>query len=186
MPSIKGTNLAHTRAFIVKRSGPDGLARVMALLPREGAEAIDSVVAVGWYPTHLHVELLRAMQEALEAPGAAGEIVQLAAAHDAEYDITRIHRVLFRLANPGFVLEKAMEIWGRFYDTGKWAIERPTSTSASGSLSGFAIVDPLYCAYLRGYIERMFTLVGARDVHVHHTACRSRGDAYCRFEGQWR
>jgi hypothetical protein len=184
MSEIKGVNITHTRSFIENAYGIEGWASVAAELTKETRDAIESIIAVGWYPGHLHVDLLRAVKAALD--DGSGTVVARAAEHDAAFDITRIHRVLFRFANPGFLIERVQEIWGRYFTTGSWTMVRPTPTTLIASLEDFAIVDPLYCAYLTAYTARLWELVGAKDVQNRHTLCRARGAAMCRWEASWR
>jgi hypothetical protein len=182
---VKGSHLANTRGFILSSFGPDGYAKVAELLSPATREAIESVTGVGWYPVELHRELLHALDRAHDADR-GHEVVRRAAASDIEFAVTRIHRLFFRFANPGFLLERATDIWVRFYDSGVWDVTRFTDTSAAGTLRDFAITDPLYCEYVRGFILRLFELVGAREPRTKHTKCRARGDAGCRFEGEWK
>jgi hypothetical protein len=181
---LKGTNIVHTRSYIESSLGLEGWATVAAGMSVESRAALDSVVAVGWYPASLHLDVLRAIDTELDR--GKGVLVQSAASYGAEYDFTRIHRVLFRLANPGFLLQHVEMIWARFYDSGRWSVTRPTPTSTQASLADFGVVDAMYCAYLAAYFGRLFELVGARDVKVAHPTCRARGDAVCRYDGVWR
>jgi hypothetical protein len=183
-PRLKGTNLVHTRHYVEASAGLEGWATVLAGMTPESRAAVNSVVAVGWYPASLHVELLHAIESELGGGDVAP--VLRAAAYGAEYDFTKIHRVLFRLANPGFLLERVGTIWTRFFDSGVWSVERPTPTSAQCTLSDFGVIDATYCAYLSAYFVRLFELVGARDVRLEHTLCRARGHQACRFDGAWR
>ncbi len=181
---LKGTNLVHTRAYVESSFGLEGWATVAAGMSRESRAAIDSVIAVGWYPASLHVELLHAIDTELDQK--KGVLLQHAAAYGAEYDFTRIHRVLFRLSNPGFLLERVGDIWTRFYDSGNWSVARATPTSTRATLADFGVVDSRYCAYLGAYFVRLFGLVGARDAQLVHPVCRAKGDAVCRYDGSWR
>ncbi len=184
MTRLKGTNLVHTRRFVESAFGLEGWATVAAGMSVEGRAAVEAVVAVGWYPASLHVDLLHAIDRELDRKKEG--LVLRAAAYGAEYDFTRIHRVLFRLANPGFLLERVEGIWTRFYDSGHWSVKRPTPTSTQATLSDFGVADPLYCAYLGAYFVRLFELVGARETKIAHPLCRARGDVACRFDGSWR
>ncbi len=184
MARIKGTNLVHTRSFVESGFGADGWAAVLRAMPAESHAVVDSVVAVGWYPSHLHVELLHAIARTFGSTHP--NVLQHAGAYSADFDVTRIHRILFRFANPGFILEKVSDIWGRFYETGHWTIERPSPTAVVATLRDFEIVDAPYCTFMSGYYVRLFELVGAKDVHVAHRACRARGDVACVFDGSWR
>jgi hypothetical protein len=138
---------------------------------------------VAWYPDDLYGELLHALESTVGKGDAT--LLDRAGAYAAEYDLTRIHRVLFRLANPAYVLEKSMEIWGRFFDTGHWRVTRPSATSADGTLNDFALVDRAVCTYLTAYLRHLFELVGAKSVEVKHTECRARGAKACRFTIAW-
>jgi uncharacterized protein (TIGR02265 family) len=183
MAQIKGTNLAHVHAFVLKELGEPGLVSLRAALKPETQTALDSYIAASWYPANVYVELLQALDVTLGKGD--GELLKRAGAYAAEYDLTRIHRVFFRLANPAFVLEKSMEIWSRFFDTGQWKVTRPTPTSADGQLHDFRIVDTAVCAYLNAYLQRLFELVGAKHVEVRHVECRARGGKVCRFAMTW-
>lgn len=134
MARIKGTNVVHTRAFIESSYGLEGWAAVGAELSKPDRDAIEGVLAVGWYPAELHVALLHAMREALS--DREENVIRRAASHAVDYDVTRIHRVLFRAASPAMILEKAMDIWDRFYDTGEWQIARRGPTKVSAALRG--------------------------------------------------
>jgi hypothetical protein len=181
---LKGTNLVHTRSYVERDFGLEGWATVAAGMSAESRAAVDSVIAMGWYPATLHVELLHAIDAELD--GKRGMLVRRAAAYGAEYDFTKIHRILFRLANPGFLLERVGTIWTRFYDSGRWSVTRPTPTSTQATLADFGVVDGLYCSYLGAYFVRLFELVGAREPRLVHPLCRARGDGACRYDGQWR
>lgn len=184
MTRLKGTNIVHTRHYVESSFGLEGWATVAAGMSPEGRAAVSSVIAVGWYPATLHLELLRAIDAELDQK--RGILVQRAAAYGAEFDFTRIHRILFRLANPGFLLERVEDIWSRFYDSGHWSVVRPSSTSTQATLADFGVVDSMYCSYLGAYFVRLFDLVGARDTKLAHSVCRARGDATCRYDGSWR
>jgi hypothetical protein len=183
-PQIKGTNVVHARDYVEARYGLEGWASVAAELSKGSREMIEAMVAIGWYPAQVHVDVLHAMHTALSARDP--DVVRHAARHAAEYDITRIHRVLFRFLNPGLIFEKSGDIWSRFYDTGSWTFLRPTSRSVKATLRDFGIADRLYCVNLEGYFERMFELTGAMDVKVRHPECAGLGAPHCRFDGEWR
>jgi hypothetical protein len=183
MARIKGTNLSHVRDFVAKELGEDALARLSAALPPESRSAFESFALTGWYPAQVYVDVLHTLDRALGKGD--GDLLRRGGAYAAEYDITRIHRVLFRLANPAFVLEKSMDIWSRFFDTGEWKIRRPTPTSADGVLDGWSLTDAVTCEYLRAYLERMFLIVGAKYPQVRHIECRARASAHCRFLITW-
>ena len=50
MAQIKGTNLAHIHAFVLKELGEAGLVSLRAALKPETQTALDSYIAASWYP----------------------------------------------------------------------------------------------------------------------------------------
>jgi hypothetical protein len=184
MAHAKGMALLDVRLFVERQGGAGSWDRLKALLSPDDAAQLDAVVAVGWYDVHLYVRIICALGPVLGRStfDAARELGHFAAKHD----LAVIHRLFLRLANPAYVLEKAGEFWGRFYDSGKWTVTRETDTRAKGELSGFAVADRVYCEFLRSYLIELFELVGARAVRFAHPQCRALGARSCVFSGEWR
>jgi hypothetical protein len=183
----KGTLIQHARTFVGAREGKEGWSSLVGTMSEDDQGAIGGVVSIGWYEEHLFARLLRALddRDTRKAASRGGGRVRELARFEAEQDLTVVHRVFLRLANPAYVLEKAGEYWGRFHDTGAWVVTRRGPRAASGELRGWGVVDAVYCAYLAAYIERTFELVGATDVACAHQRCRARRDEACVFEGHW-
>jgi hypothetical protein len=182
MPLEKGTCFIHAHSFVLARYGGAGWTRVeQALSPAERRD-LEAILAVGWYDLGLELHLFHSIDAVLGQDD--GRLLEELGRYEAEEDLTRIHRLFLRLANPAYVLEKAGEYWSRFHDTGTWRVERLGPRQVRGTLRGFAR-DEKYCAYLQAYIRRMFELAGARGVTVSHPHCAARGDAACVHAGAW-
>jgi hypothetical protein len=179
-PQCKGTVILFARAFVVERWGKGAWEEIATSMAPGEAAMLGGVVSIGWYPEPAFVRILHSL-EALR-PAAAREL----ATFEAERDLAVIHRMFLHLANPAYVLEKAGSYWRRFHDTGEWLVHRTTTSSASGELRAWGVVDPLACTYLGAYIHRMFELVGAHGVSVEHKRCRAEGAETCVFGGAWR
>jgi predicted hydrocarbon binding protein len=183
MARAKGTTFLHDREFIVLNFGPAGWALVLAELSPAERETLESVVAVGWYDHALQARFLGAAERALG--DRAPKLMESLGRYAAEADLKRIHRVFLRMANPAMVLEKAAQLWGRYFDTGTWTIRR-VDHGADAILAGAGVVDELWCKNLCAYLQRLFELVGARDVTLRHPECRAHGGAHCAFVIRWR
>jgi hypothetical protein len=179
----KGVNFVNARAFVDGRDGERGWTIVLDKLEDEDRRTLESVVAVGWYSLSLYARLIRTIDQM----HGAGDLSLLArlGRFEAERDLTTLHRIFFRLASPAFLLEKTASYWGRFHDTGRWTIERPSSTEAVGHLDGWGHVDEALCRELVGYLERAFELTGARRVHMAHPFCRAHHAPRCTFTARW-
>jgi hypothetical protein len=182
MAQTVGINLINACRFVVDRFGMSGWAHVLARLPPGDRELIAHVKEDGWYEEHMLFRLLRSIARTDGSDGL--KLLEELGRANADRDITGPQRFFFRFANPGYVLEKAAEYWGRFHDTGQWDVQRQPA-GAIGTLSGFEVEDRAFCATLNGYIGRMFELVGAEGAHSDHTRCRGRADEACEFVVRW-
>lgn len=52
--------------------------------------------------------------------------------YEAQHDLTYVHRIFLKLANPAYVIEQLGKLWTRFHDTGYWEVTRFTTTHATG------------------------------------------------------
>jgi hypothetical protein len=178
----KGTAFLHDEEYVLRTYGPEGWAQVLARMPAAAAEVRSSIVAVGWYDDALLVQTLCALEEALRERDP--NIIETLGRFAAEADLTRIHRIFLRMATPAFVLERATNLWNRFFDMGRWEVRR-VERGVDGLLIDAGIVHDVFCRNLRGYLQRLFELVGAKGVTVEHPECRVRGGACCRFAIRW-
>lgn len=153
----------HMRTWVSRRGATDW-ETLIATMPPEDQDVLRALVPVGWYDLGLQHRLLRQIDQHFGRGD--GALVDEIGVFEADQDLTVVHRLFLRLANPAFVLEKSGEYWSRFYDTGRWTIERRGRTGARGVLSEVEPFDPLFGRYLTAYIRRMWELVGARDLQV--------------------
>ncbi len=179
---VKGSNIRLAQLFVTEHGGTGAWPRLLTHLSPADREVVESAVHVGWYELELQHRVFAALDELLSRPGVSA--IADFAWHVAEHDLTRVHRMFLRLAHPAYVLEKAGDYWGRFYDAGSWQVER-SQHGARGELSGIAELHPVFCKFIAAYITRMFLLVGAKSGQVVHTRCACRGAPACLFEGHW-
>jgi hypothetical protein len=180
----KGTNFVNVRAFAeLRHPATGGWDAVLASLAEEDRRVLESVVAIGWYSLALYARVIRTFDRV----HGAGDLQRVLALgkFEAERDLTTLHRIFLRLANPIFLLEKSAEYWRRFHDTGRWVIVQPSPREAIGHLDGWGCVDESLCLELVGYLGRAFELTGARHVRMDHPACRAKQGARCTFTARW-
>lgn len=181
--NTKGVGFTNVKAFTERRFGDDAWERLVSAMDEADREELRAVISMGWYPLALYARLIRALDRMF----GAGDLALIAelGRFEAERDLTTIHRVLLRLANPAFIVEKTGEYWQRFHDTGRWDIRRRSPTSFTGTLSGWGYVDEALCLELESYMVRCLELVGAKNVSMHHPRCRGRGHDDCFFEATY-
>lgn len=183
MALAKGTNILNVKTFVVARFGEDAWTAVVARASPEDRACLDGLLPVGWYDLALLLRFYDALEAALGT--SEPQLIQHFGTFAAEHDLTRIHRLFLRMANPAYVIEKSGDYWHRFFDTGSWHVVRETPTNAIATLGAF-VADERFCRMLTAYIRRMFELVGAKAVKVEHTSCRALGDKACVFVGSWK
>jgi hypothetical protein len=180
----KGINFVNVRAFAETRHAVNGgWNAVVAGLPDADQRVLEGVVAIGWYPLALYARLIRVVDQ-VHGTGDLQRVVALGK-FEAERDLTTLHRIFLRLANPIYLLEKSAEYWRRFHDTGRWVIVQPSPREAIGHLDEWGCIDEGLCTELVGYLGRAFELTGARRVRMEHPLCRARQDARCTFKARW-
>lgn len=184
MGRAKGSNMHHMRSFVLERWGPEGMERVFEALSPDDAAEVRALVPMTWHDLGLQHRLLRVIDE-VHGDG-DGSLVEEIGTYEADRDLKLIHRLFLRMANPAYVLEKAGEYWGRFYDTGTWEVTRHSPQRATGVLRGCAPFDPLFAVYLHSYIRRLFELVGARELRTARSLDETIEPPVLRIDGEWR
>ena len=180
----KGVGFVNVRTFARERFGDEGWSATLAQLSPADREELASVIPMGWYSLPMYARLIRAL-DALHGFGDLSLVRELGR-YEADKDLTTIHRVLLRLANPAFIVEKAGEVWRRYHDTGTWNITREATNRVSGTLDGWGCVDEALCREAAAYMARCLELVGARGVVMEHPQCRAKGESRCFFLARWR
>ena len=184
MARTKGVGFCNVRSFTIERFGADGWARLLAAMAPDDREVLASVIGVGWYDLALYARLIRRL-DGMHGQSDLGLVAELGR-YEAEQDLTTIHRLFMRLANPAFVIEKAAEYWRRFHDTGEFHVTRDGPTRLHGTLDGWGVVDSALCREVAAYISRLLELVGAKDVRIQHPRCRAHGEEVCAFVMNWK
>ena len=183
MVKTKGVGLVNALAFVEAHLGAGSQARVLAKMDEADREVLASVITAGWYEAALYGRLLRVIHEVF-APQAP-DVLALLGIYGADRDLNTIHRVLLRMANPAFIIEKFGDLWPRFFDAGRWEVSRNSKTSVTGTLRDFDVIEPALCVEMRSYMAHSLALTGAKDVQSAHPACRARNDKACVFALHW-
>jgi hypothetical protein len=139
---------------------------------------------MGWHDLARQHRFLRAIDDTLGSGD--GTLVEEIGRFEADRDLRIVHRLFLRMANPAYVLEKAGQYWGRFYDTGTWKVTRHSPQHAEGVLSGCRPFDPLFAVYLNAYIHRLFELVGAKDMKTEWELDEAVVPPRLTLHGRWR
>ena len=185
MTRVKGSALLSTVRFIQERLGDEGLRRIVSSLEPQDRAVIDAgILASSWYPFQV---MLRVMQAAgRDDGGRTPHLYREMGRASADYSLTTIYRIFFKIGSPQFTLARATRVFGSYYDTGRMEAIVNDKGHALLELSEFGEPAPEFCERLWGWMERTITLIAGMELHkAGHVKCVHRGDPTCQFEGFW-
>ena len=182
--NIKGTVLLARRAFVQRHFGPDTWEKVLATLPPEDQATLRKLILnVAWFPFKLGERLDAAIVRVL-AKGDEKVFEQIGR-NSADENLTGAQRSFLVPGDIHAFLRQTPEIYRFYYDAGHRTYEKTGPTSAvltTGDADTFSRVD---CLTIIGWHKRALEMCGARDIKMTEEACRSRGDAHCRYRLEW-
>jgi len=175
---ISGAAIRATFDFVLQRFGAVGCEQVRARLsPETDATLRRHVDPAAWYDASVVVELTDTVELLFGAR--PGELARALGAASAEYALSddgplRVYRVRgLRDGVPAF-LRSTEDLWGLYYDHGRWCVEAVEETAARVRLISGATLPPQILERVFAYLNRGLELVGARDIRVDREA--SGGD----------
>jgi hypothetical protein len=181
---VKGTALGPSLRFIRETFGDAGLEQVIqGLCPADQQTLRQDVLASSWYPFSLMVRFMRESERCFgsHSPHLLRDLGSAA----ADYNMTTIYRIFFKIGSPQFTLAHATRVFSSFYDSGELATIVNEKGHAICELRGFAEPAPEFCERLLGWMEHLVALTGGTNMRTSHPQCVSRGNATCLYEGHW-
>jgi len=184
MARVKGTAVVASIRYVQETFGSAVVDSIVSALPDEDRKAVGGSVLVSmWYPMGAFLHLMQEAERQLRERDP--EVVRKLGRASADYSLTTVYKIFFKVGSPEFIISKAARVFGSFYDTGKVV---PVESVPGRAV--FDLVDfegaPQFCSRIWGWMERTLELAGAKNVRVVHPECLHRGDSRCRFEGTWK
>ncbi len=144
------------------------------------------ILASEWYPASLVHSVLDAVTFGLSEPDRqrlsddGAEAIMRATLHG-------LYKTLFSLmATPERYARFGPKLWGAYYDSGRFEIIMPNSTTAVCTIAGWSGHHPFACDLNRSAAGAIYRAMGCESVRVERTSCVSNGDPACRFVSTWR
>lgn len=185
MVKVKGSAIKATLAFLEKHAGEAKTAEILARLDPGDRQMLEETMLVGnWYDLKPLLHLMAASEGAVEVPQGrtvAWEIGRFS----ADFGLKTIYRLFIKLADPGFVVRKATQLFSTNYDSGSMDLVKAEPHEAVMRLTGFEEPDARFCQRLLGFMQRSLELSGAKNVRMDHPKCEARGDGHCEFMAKW-
>lgn len=177
-PCVRGAIVAGLFEHVERTLGTPRTSALVTGLPTAIRDKLDGVILpMAWLPCAVFVALLRALASDA-TPGA----VEAAGRAVAERELSTTHRLFVETASPVTVVERIPHLHRTYFSYG----EVTASNIPGGArlqLDGFGSDGEMVAAWLAGFWQRAFELVGARDVR---SAVASRAEDRGSITFRWR
>lgn len=179
----KGSVLRATLDFLEREAGPETLEEVLARLPAETRERIESASPTDEVPVPLAYALWHTTDEVLGA--ADPQWVERAGAHSIESMGVQLYGGIVRKPSPMEFLAQRISLFRLFYRSGQMEVVERGEGFAVLRLVDFEPVDRLFCRRQTGGLRRVLELASGGEPSARHVRCVLEGDAFCEWELKW-
>jgi hypothetical protein len=183
MAQVKGTAVQSSLRYVRERFGQESLAAVIAALPGDDGKRLSSVLPSSWYPMAVFLRFMLEAKRQLRAQ--EPEVVLNMGRASCDYGVTGVYKIFFKLGSPEFIIARATRVFSSYYDSGELRVVDSRHGRAVVEVSGLEGGSPEFCERIYGWMQRTLELAGAKGLRSSHSQCVHRGDAACRFEGDW-
>jgi hypothetical protein len=184
-PQIKGTAIRGALTAVERLCPPKTLERMVALLPDQIAPAVahGGFISAGWYPlAHLRAIFGAAMQ----ATGRDIELVRELSREATSADFRGIYRLLTFVLSPEFIMRRAPNIFGRYYDTGSLTVPEARHGYLEAQFRGCVGFDHVLWADILAGAAAVIEICGAKDLRFRVVRGGGDGDDECDVACEWR
>jgi hypothetical protein len=111
---VKGLAYHSVQRALSEMRGPEFVARVREAMPGPGGDELRSgaIVANGWYPTAWYRAFYKTIVDLSGDPDFARECGRVS----VRYDITIVHRMLFRVLSPETLTRQGAKLFKMYFD----------------------------------------------------------------------
>ncbi|MEW6516350.1 MAG: hypothetical protein AB1439_05525 [candidate division FCPU426 bacterium] len=184
MARVKGSALIARLNFLRDQCTPEQQTRVRALLSAEMVELLENgAFASQWYPLQYLVEFSRAIDQ-VKGQGDGALLVEMGRRSAGEA-VRGIYKIFFKFGSPEFIIQRAAQVWNRYYDSGQLQTEVKGKGCVHITLSAFDTPMHEHCLSVLGWIQGVVEASGAKNVEAKVLQCRRQGARVCSFEARW-
>jgi hypothetical protein len=162
-PSVNGTNVVLARRAMEALVGADVVARAIASLPRETAEAYTSV-GLGWVPVTVVDTVLGAI--ASEAGWSAERLTRESSRASVETLLGGLWRVMLRFTSDEALIARTPLLYSKTFNVGRLESEFLSMRHAEVTQSGWPGISDLQLIGVATGIETVLRCAGRQDVKV--------------------
>lgn len=179
-PSINGANVIQTRRALERLAGADVVARALASVPADTAEAYTAITPIGWV-TVRDVDAVTHAVAALSPEWTAERLAREAARVGVENLVNGLWRVMLRFTSDEALVKRTPLFYSKTFNIGELSSVIPRPGTAELVQSGWPAITELQLAGLGGGIETVIRCAGRKDATVSWT----RTSTGARYSARW-
>ncbi len=185
MSNVKGAAITARIRFVRERYGEDGLARLLAEMPKGSRTVLEArVLPQAWIPYDVFVDL-GATADRLFGRGDLALCYEMAG-FAADVNLPTLYRLFYRIGSPQYIFRRAAQLWNVHYDSGQLAAMEAGRDAARLEIVGFDRPTSVHCLSVLGWAARSIELSGGVVLSAEEERCRARGDETCELVARWR
>jgi hypothetical protein len=184
--TVKASPYLSVRAFMNESLSADARERVLVRLSEESPAHASLlrqrvVVVSDRIPVLLLNRLIELMAgELRQPPEIVANSVGRRSAKDSSSGVLRLAMIMISIPS---LLRKLAPVWTQMYSHGTMT-SRSEDRSAVVELTDYPVVSAAGCARVTGTLQ-WFAEAAEKNATVHHTSCRGKGAAICRWDVRW-
>ncbi len=181
---VKGAVILARRAFVREEFGDEAWQQVLTALPESERQQLDGfILTATWYPFSLNERLDAAIVEQLG--GGDKAIFESIGAWSAKKNLAGPHRTFLTPGDPARFMTMTDRIYDFYYSTGHREFEPTGPNDGVMTTHGAETFSETDCLTVIGWYKEALKMCGATAVEIEETACRARGDEFCRYRFRW-
>ena len=181
--TAKGSTVRSTFNFLNARLGAEGLKSILAALPVQTRDALQSIAPTDELPYEQLVALWTAADTVL--PPADPPWADDSGAFSIDSLGIQLYGGILRKPTPREFLTQSISLFRLYYHPGDMEVVEDVAGRAVLRLVGFDPITRIFCQRQTGGLRRAIELAGGEAVRARHVRCCIEADAFCEWELHW-
>jgi hypothetical protein len=162
--TVKGTAILPVAVYVKAQWDGQGWERLLEKLSPENRRILEGrIIQMSWYPHSVIAELYQTIAD-LFAGGDVNYCRQVGR-EAADYGLTFIHRLIFKLQSPSLLVAKGPELWASYYQPSTIEVSEEPRGRIVAVVKGMESTAAHFHS-IAGWMERVAELIGGKNVKV--------------------
>jgi hypothetical protein len=183
MVNVRGTAIFARLRWLVEKHGEKAYDETLAMIEPAYAEAIRMALPTTWVPFDAYIAICIAMDKRYGTGDLS--LCRELGRFSANANLPTLYRLFYKLGTVPYIMSKATAVWSEHYDSGTARVVEHAKGDISIIVENFATPHKAQCLSVLGWIEESVRISGARILNAAEVKCRTSGDEYCEFRGQY-